>query len=782
MFDYIRYAFKSLVKNRVYTLINIGGLALGLSVALALSMSIFGLAGLDRFHENKDSVYKLIHADDSTAGQWNDASSALLAPAIYEALPEVTDYCQYLWANDNILGTPENHIKANGFYVDEGWFRMLSFPLIYGDPDNVLSAPSNIVLSEKLAGKLFGDKNPVGETINLYSFEMEEPEAFTISGVFANVPFYSTLQFEFAIAYSWFRDRNTWVQSWGNIGTRSYIRVAPGTDARDLGRRITNIVRENSPGMLDTQVFGLAPLHRSNHVVYTLSGEPSFGFYIIIAMVIVGFSILIISVINYVNLSVATSLKRAKEIGIKKVHGASRRDMVKQFLAEVLIVVTIAGILASFLHVYILYIFVPQQVTLSFVPNPNLLLILGALLVFTVVITTWYPALYMSRFSPLLIFSKSSRGTSRLSLSRKTLVVLQFVAAIVLITTSVILTRQVDFMLNQSLGMDRYHMVYFTKNKQLESRREAFIRELEQKPGIDAATFANQFPFEVGNSVRGIVWEGKDPLENDWYSVINAGDNFFSTMMINVLEGRDFSAGDHNKVIVNSAAVEHMKMDQPLGGLININGQDKEIIGVVDNFRYQMMNDPGRPLFILFEPENAMIAFVRLSKGDQQRGLESLEEVFSMFSPGFILDYNFLDSEFNHRFGQLKSMGRIMTIAGYLATIIACMGLLGLTVHTTERKVKELGIRKINGAGMYDLVRLLAGQLVRSILIAAAFACPLAFLINSAILQNFAVRIQLSLAHFIWSLIIIAGMTTLIIGWYIIWAARRNPVEALKYE
>ncbi len=376
MFDYIRYAFKSLTNNKVYTLINVGGLTLGLSVALALAMSIVGMAGLDRFHENQDSVFKLIHADDSTYGRWSDASSALLAPAVYEALPEVTDYCQYLWANDNILGTPENHVRENGFYVDEGWFRMLSFPLIYGDADHILSDPNFIVLSESLAGKLFGDKNPVGETINLYSFELEEPEVFTISGVFEDVPVWSTLQFEFAIPFAWYSGRNSWVQSWGNIGTRSYIRV----------------------------------------------------------------------------------------------------------------------------------------------------------------------------------------------------------------------------------------------------------------------------------------------------------------------------------------------------------------------------------------------------------------------TPGFILDYNFLDSEFNHRFGELKSMGRIMTIAGFLAIIIACMGLLGLTVHTSERKVKELGIRKINGAGVADLVGLLSGQMARSILIAAAMAYPLAFFINRAILQNFAERIQLSLAHFIWSFVILAGMTALIVGWHIIWAARRNPVEALRYE
>jgi putative ABC transport system permease protein len=782
MLDLIKYALKSLTKNKIYTLINIGGLTLGLSVAMALAMSIKGLASLDRFHENKQTVYKLIHADDSASSHWSDASSALLAPALYGAMPEVTDYCQYLWANDNILGTSVNHVKEDGFYVDEGWFRMLSFPLVYGDADHVLSDPSNIVLSESLAAKLYGDKNPLGETISLYSFELEEPEVFTVSGVFEDVPLFSTLQFEFAIPFSWYINRNSGIQSWSSIGTRSYIRVAQGTDPETLGRNLTKLVRSLNPGMRETQVYSLAPIHRSNSVVYSLSGEPSFGFYIIIAMMIVGFAILVISILNYVNLSVATSLKRAKEIGIKKIHGAARTDLVKQFLTETIIVVTLAGIMASFLHLYILNMLQPEQQSLNFAFSPFLLMVTGALLLFTVIITTWYPAMYMSRFSPLLIFSNTGGASFRLSLSRKTLVVLQFLAAIILITTSIILSRQVDFMLNQSLGMDRYNTVYFVKNKQLDRHREAFARELMRRPGVESVTYADQFPFQVGNAASSISWEGKDPMDQNWYSTLNAGENFATTLKIALLDGRDFSEGDYDKIIINRSAAEYMEMEHPVGNIINMHGNQKEIAGVVDNFKYQMMNDRDKPLFIQYAPENAVIAFIRLKGGSKGRGLESLGEVFQMFSPDFILDYNFLDSEFNYRFSQLKGMGRIMTVAGYLAIIIACLGLLGLTVHTSERKVKELGIRKINGAGVVDLVRLLSWQMAKSILIAAAIAYPLAFFINKAILQNFTERIQLSIVHFVWSFVILAGLTGLIVGWHIIWAASRNPVEALRYE
>jgi putative ABC transport system permease protein len=778
----LKYAFKSLTKNKAYTLINVGGLTLGLSVAIALAMSIIGLASLDQFHDNEQTVFKLIHIDDSTSGRWNDASSAMLAPAILEALPEVTDYCQYLWANDNILGTPENHVKKNGFYVDEGWFRMLSFPLVFGDADHVLKDPNSIVLSVSLAGQLFGDKDPVGETINLYSSELDEPEVFTISGVFEDVPVWSTLQFEFAIPFAWYSGRNSWVQSWGNIGTRSYIRVPEGADIETLGRNITKLARSLNDGMRETQVYGLAPLHKSNNVVYTLSGEPSFGFYIIVAMMIVGFAILVISIINYVNLSVAASLKRAKEIGVKKIHGAGRPDLVKQFLAETIIIVTLSGIMASLLHVHILNMFLPEQQSLTFSLSPYLLMVLGALLLFTIIITTWYPAIYMSRFSPLMIFSNTGGGSSRLSLSRKTLVVLQFCAAIVLITTSIVLSRQVDFMLNRSLGMDRYNTVYFVKNKQLDRHREAFDLELMSRAGIESVTFADQLPFEVGSATTSVSWEGKDPLDQNWYSTLNTGKNFATTMRIELADGRDFTEGDVNGIMINRSAAEHMQMDDPVGKIIDMHGNQKEIVGVVENFKYQMMNDPDKPLFIQYQPENAAIAFVRLTRGSQGWGLESLGDVFRMFSPDFILDYNFLDSEFDYRFSQLKSMGRTMTITGYLAIIIACLGLLGLTVHSSERKVKELGIRKINGAGVFDLVGLLSGQLSKSILTAAAIAYPIAYFINKALLQNFAERIQLSVVHFIWSFVILVGLTSLIVGWHIIWSVRRNPVEALRYE
>jgi putative ABC transport system permease protein len=315
MKSHINYAIKSLLKNKVYTLINIGGLTLGLSVTIALSLFIISFAKLDQFHENEEVVYKLIHTDDSTTNHYNDASSALLAPAVMEAFPEVVDYCQYLWANDMIIGSIENHIKENGFYADEGWFRMLSFPILFGDSDHVLSNPNNILISQKVSQKLFGKNNPVGETISMFSSESMKPEVFTISGVFKDVPFHSSLQFEFVIPFSWYKMSNDWLSSWTNIGVRAYIKVEPNANIKTLSKKITELVRDRNQYMRETQVFGLAPLNRSNNVMYTLAGEPSIGFYIIVAMAIVGFSILIISVINFVNLSIATSVKRSKEIG-----------------------------------------------------------------------------------------------------------------------------------------------------------------------------------------------------------------------------------------------------------------------------------------------------------------------------------------------------------------------------------------------------------------------------------------------------------------------------------
>lgn len=777
-----RFAIKSLWKNKKFTAINIIGLALGLSVAIAISMSILGIAGLDQFHENRD-VYKLVHAKDSTTNHYSDASSVLLAPTLKEATPYITDYCQYLWANDMILGTKENHVKENGFYVDEGWFRMLSFPLIHGDPSHVLTDRNSIVLSENLSEKLFGEVNPVGKTLNVYSSDAMQPHEFTITGVFENVPVNSTLRFEFAIPFSWYVTPDSWLQSWRQIGTRSYIQVIPGTDIEALNHTITDIMRKADPNMRDTQVFRLVPLRRSSGVIFSLSGEPSFGFYIIIALTVIGFSILIISIINYVNLSVATSLKRAIEIGTKKIHGATRKDLMFQFFVESLIVVGISALLAFILLIYLL------QILLSNVTSPDsqflnttfLLIVLG-LLTFTVIVTTWYPAVHMSKFSPAAIRQEITGAGAKLSFWRKFLVILQFVVAIVLITTSLVLSKQVDFLLNQSLGIDRYGIVFFTRNMPLEQRRDAFTQELLRKPGIESVTFSNQLPFGVGNSTTSVAWEGKDPQDRQWYSTISVGDNFATTMGIKILEGEDLVHGLQNQILVNKAAVETMKMDNPVGKSISIHGTERVIVGVVDNFKHQVFADPSTPVFIMREPEYSDKVFVRLSEDNMAIGLESLKEVFKQFSPDFILDYSFLDQEFDQQFVTLNNLGKIMSGAGLLAVIIACIGLLGLTVHTSERRVKELGIRKINGAKVLDLILLLSSKIAKRILIACAIAFPLTFLLNRAILQNFPDKISINAVPFIWSFLILTGIVLLITGWHIVWVAKRNPVEALRYE
>ncbi|MGV8093662.1 MAG: ABC transporter permease [Mangrovibacterium sp.] len=782
MLHHFKYAFNSLKKNKTYTSVNIIGLSLGMGVAMALTLSVIGLLSIDQFHQNKETVFKLIHREDSTSTGYSDACSALLTPAVYEELPEVVDYCQFMWANDIIIGSPENHVKENGYYVDKGWFDMLSFPLAYGDPEYVLSKPVNIVISQKLSNKLFGEINPVGKNINLYSYESEKPEIFTISGVFEDVKAESSLQFEFAIPYSYFLSRHPYINSWKNIGTRAYIRVRPGVNVNELSKKITLFAKSKDSQTENKKVYGLAPLNKSNNIIYRLSGEPSFGFYIIIAMCIIGLSILIISVINYINLSVATSLKRLKEIGVRKITGAGKKELAIQFFIEAFLVVLAAGIIAVFIQVWLVNIFLPQPQPLESFFNKTLLLVFVTLISVTVLVTAWYPSIYMSRFSPLALYKGSVDGKSGISFSRKFLVAFQFVSAILLITTSIILSGQVDFIFNKSMGMDRYNIIYFTKNKQLGEHWNTFVQELNKKPGIQSVTLADQLPFAIGNSTTSISWEGKEPLNEEWYSYIKVGENFIRTMKMEITDGKDFTIGSLDKVIVNEAAANKMKMQHPVGSFIDINGVNSEIIGVVKNFNFMFMASPDQPLFIRYRPETSMIAMARLTEGEINTGLKSVKEVYSLFSPDFILDYSFLDQTFNDRYKQMKNMRKIMSIAGFLAVIIACLGLLGLTVYGTERRVKEIGIRRINGATVKDLIGLLSVQMSKSILVAAIIAYPLAFILNKKILENFAERIEISIVHFIWSFVILLGLITIFAGWQIFRAATRNPVEALRYE
>jgi len=782
MLPQIKYAINSLRKNKIYTIINISGLALGMAVAIALTMIIIGLFSFDQFHENKDSVFKLIHTDDSTTNDYNDASSALLAPAVKEEIPEVIDYCQYIQAHDKIIGSPENYVKENGFYVDEGWFRMLTFPLLYGNIEHVLSKPDNIVLSEKLSKKLFGDINPLGQSINLYSYETDKPESFKIAGVYKDLPPTSSLQFQFAIPFEYYKNQNPDILRWTYIGIRSYIKIQPNTNPVILSRKITKLIRSKHSGMEEKKIYGLAPLSKSNGIMYKLTGEPFFAFYTSIAMGIIGLSILIISIINYINLSVANSFKRSKEIGMRKINGAGRKELAIQFFIETTIVVVIAAFLASFLQSFILKIFMTDTEMPSFFGNTTLYLILIGLSFFTILFTAWYPAIYMSKFSPLTIQKKTNDGKYKLSFSRRFMVTFQFITAIVLITTSIILSRQVDYILNKSVGMDRFNIVYFTKDKQLEQHRDAFTQELRKNPGIESVSFSNQLPIMIGDATTGINWEGKDPNKYEWYNIINVGENFAQTMRMEITDGRDLNSGDINKILVNESAVKKMEMQNPVGNSVNVNGNNSEIVGVIKNFNFNLMSTSDQPLFITYHPESSNLLLVKLEDGNETAGLKSLQKIFNQFSPDFILDYTFLDHTLNENYKQIKNMKFVMTLAGYLAVIIACLGLLGLTVHASERRVKELGVRKINGAKIKDLIGLLSEQMLKSILVAAIIAYPLVYLLNKAILENFPERIEISFVYFIWSMVLLFVLTSMIVGWQIVRAARRNPVEALRYE
>jgi putative ABC transport system permease protein len=777
----IKYAIQSLRKNKVYTLINIVGLTLGLSVSIALAFTIIGVVNTDRFHKNKESVYKLYYTDKKVL-EGSGTISALMAPAVHEEFPEVVDYCQIIGANGMILGSQENYFKEDGLFASEGWFRMLSFPLLYGNPDQALSRINNIVISKKLSAKLFGNINPVGQDINLSDFESDKPVPYMISGVFEDIPITSSLKFDFVIPYDQFLNQNPDVKRWTNFGTVSYLQVLPNTDIRELSKKITGFLQSKRGPTVNPEFFGLAPLIKSSGFIYKLTGEPYIGFFILIGIAIIGFSILFISILNYVNLSIATAIKRSKEIGVKKIVGAGRKELTIQFLAEASLIVIVSGIFASFLHGYIVNIFMDEPQPLSFFLNINMLVFLIGLSIFTIIIAAWYPSVYMSKFSPLKISKTSNDGRFKLSFTRRCIVILQFVSAIFLITTSIILSRQVNFLLNKSIGMDRYGIIYFTKNKQLEQHRDAFTTELKQNPGIESVSYANQLPISIGNATTNIQWEGKDPDVNEYYVLLKAGESFAQTMKIEIVSGRDFISSDSGKVIVNKAAVKRLGLIDPLGKQLTINGSKSEIVAVVKNFNFQMLSSPDRPVFICYNPGGSQIAMVRLTKGQETTGIKSLEVAFRRFSPDFILDYSFMDQAFNENYKSINSMRNVMVIAGYLAIIIACLGLLGLTVHTCERRVKEMAVRKINGAKKSDLVKLLSDPILRSVMVSALIAYPLVFLFNSMILQYFAERIQISLFHFVWSLGILLVSVFMIVGWQILRTANRNPVESLKYQ
>lgn len=785
--NHLKIAWRNLIKDKQFTFLNVLGLSAGLTCTLLIYFWVHDEMSVDKFFDKNDKVYQLMEhrkAEGQTAV--SDESSGMLGEALAAQMPEI-EYAAALappdWFQTFTLTAGEKNIKAKGQYAGKDYFNIFSFRLIDGKKDQVLTDKTSIVISDELSRKLFGTtENLIGKAIR---FQHERD--FLISGIFEKPSSHSSQQFDFVLSFEYMKDAYPWVKTWDNTGPHNFILLKKGTDINAFNRKIAGIVTKNSN---DTTRSAFAMKFSDNYLLNSFSHGSRTGGkmeYVKLFSLIAIF-ILLIACINFMNLSTAKASKRMKEVGIKKVIGAGRRQLIFQFLVESIILAIIAMLIALVL----VWILLPQfnqltgkQVKLSY--DPAFVLALVGIILITGLLSGSYPAIYLSGFKPISILKGKLQSSFAEALSRRGLIVFQFTLSALLIVSVLVVYQQIHFIQTTNPGYNKDNIIRFNSEGKILNTEDAFIAELKKIPGVVNASYTSHGMIGRNYGDYGLSWEGKDPNEADYVEGFGGGYDFIETMGMQMAEGRSFSrnyGNEESKIILNDAAVKLMRLKDPVGKTIKYFDQNKQIIGVVRDFHFESLHEPVKPCFISISGQNNVWnkIMVRIKDADQGQTIASIQNLYESYNPGFPFDYNFLDEAYQKQYLTETRVGILSKYFAALAILISCLGLFGLAAFTAQKRQKEIGIRKVVGASVNGIAFMLSKDFLKLTLIAVLIAFPLAWWAMNHWLQSFAYRIHMGASVFVIAGASVIFITLLTVSFQAIRAAIMNPVKSLRTE
>jgi predicted permease len=785
--NYFKIAWRNMLRDRQFTLLNLIGLATGLACALLIYLWVTDELSFDKFFANSGQMYQLMELRNYPGHEGiSDESSGLLGETVKTQMPEV-EYAATVapanWFQKFTLTVGEKNIKAIGEYVGKDYFNIFSFKLIKGNKDDVLKDKSSIVISEDLANKLFGTtEDVIGKKIRF-----QQDTSFFVSGIFENLPRNSSEQFDFVLPFDYYKSVQNWVTSWYNGGPHNYILLKKGTDVNTFNKRVYDIITRNANDTFrKVTVIPYATAYLNNTFVHGARvGQRAE--YVKLFSVIAIF-ILAIACINFMNLSTAKGSRRLKEVGIKKVVGAGRKQLIFQFLSESVLLAFISVVFALLIVLLLLPEFnqlTDKHLSLRF----DLELLLGVLgiTLFTGIISGSYPALYLSGFNPISILKNKLSSSIGAVWARKGLVVFQFAITVTLIVAVLIIYKQIALIQSVNLGYNKDNIIRFNAEGKVLSGEENFVADLKKIPGVVNASYTSHAM--IGRNFGGdmIAWPGKDPNGIYYFEGINAGYDFIETMGMQMAAGRSYSknfGNDSANIIVNETAIKTMGLKDPIGKTIKWFGQNVQIIGVVKDFHFESLHQPVVPLYIAWEPQGNGWdrVMVKISNNGEKETIARIEDAYEKYNPGFPFEFSFLDDAYQKQYAAEKRVSVLSRYFAGLAIVISCLGLFGLAAFTAQRRQKEIGIRKIIGASVSNIFLMLSKDFLLLVLIAILIAFPLSWWAMNKWLQSFAYRINISASIFIVAGASIILITLLTISFQAIKAAVANPVKSLRSE
>jgi len=811
LMNYLKIAFRNIMRYKGYSFINISGLAVGMACCIVISLWILQEFQYDAFHENADNLYGIVNVKNDEGGGSSKISLPVpLAPALIKEFPEVTAATRY-YPGGQILLKYQDKIfyEKRSYFVDPSFLQMFSYNFISGDLNTALNDPYSIIITEDIADKYFAEESPVGKSID-FNDEYE----LIVTGVMENVPDNSSMQFEILLPYA-LRDildkKERYRPSWWHNRLRTYVQLQEKSSPELAGEKITDYYRQQARSELGQYIttmensgeidklrqqadieldrrLVLEPLKNirlSRHYGGTVRAR------YLSVFATIAFAILLIACINFMNLSTARSAVRAKEIGLRKVVGASRKNIVWQFLGESFLL----SFAAIFIAVFTVLLLLPAinnlfQLKLQFnlVGNSFILPVLIGIALFTGLAGGSYPALILSSFQPVRTLKGDLKSGTKGSVMRKSLVVIQLTLSVFLIFGTVVIYKQLDYVKSKDLGYEKEHVICIPLNSGSLPYFDTMKSRLLSDSRILSVSGIHQKPTWISSTTSAVDWDSKNPALNVRLGNFRVNYDYVKTMSIQLVAGRDFSkdfsADEKNSFVVNEEVVKLMglKNADAVGKRLMFNGDEGTIIGDVKNFHYLPLGYSIQPMAMHLMLDRTKFLLVSVVPSDVTSTVDFIRKTWMDVMPSFPFEYSFLDSDYDALYRSEENSGVMLRCFTLLAILIACLGIFGLASYTAEQRTKEIGIRKILGASVPNILNLMSKEFLLLALLSNVAAWPFSYYLMNGWLENYAYRTSIDIWTFILPAFITIVLTMLTVAFQAMKAANVNPVVALKYE
>ena len=786
--NYLVIAFRNIVRHFSVSSMNLAGLSLGLACSMLIFLWVTDELSFDRFHKNADRLYRVEEDQHYSNGVYHVQVTPWPSGPVWRAqIPEIMQACRITSPGSFLITRNEKSFyEEKGSAVDSTFFDMFSFDLISGDPKNVLTEPGSIVISDEMASKYFGSLDAVGKTLLVNT-----KEVFQVTGIMKKMPSNSSIDQDFLIPFDYMKKSQWYSEEWGNNSITTYVMLRPNVDTRQVNDKLTKIVRQHNPQ--STTDFVIEPITRVHLFSYWGFGHKPGAILNIWIFSSIALLVLIIACINFMNLSTARSIARAKEIGLRKVNGAHRKNVLLQFFGESLLMAAISMIIAFMLIMLLLQPFnlisgkvfhITDLLTPRFVAGMAVITLLTGLLAGT------YPALVLSGFKPINtlkgVFSSSSTGTT----FRRISVTVQFILSILLITGTIVIYNQLHLMQSQKLGYEKENLLYLQLRGDLKNSYPMIKEELLHEPYVKSVTAGLDQPGHIGSNSDNASWEGKSPDTDILVSMSSVDFDYVETMGIEMKAGRSFSKNYPSDVahdssanfLINEQMEKIMGMENAVGARLRF-GSVGTVVGVMKDFNFESLHNKIEPLAIsMWGQQFWNFMYIRINPGNLPETMKQLENAWKRIMPAYPFEYHFVDQDFDNMYRTEIRMKTLMNYFALFAILIAAIGLFGMATYTVEQRTREVGIRKALGAPPRIIFRLFAWQFLQLLALATIISVPVSWYLLSHFLKNYSYHTRLNAWIFALAALITLVVAFASISYQTIRAMNTNPAETLKHE